>query len=36
MRKALDYMENFNRYASEDATQAVERYLLKTNFEADL
>lgn len=25
MRKALDYMANFNRYASDDATQAVER-----------
>lgn len=28
MRKALDYMESFNRYASEDATQAVERYMV--------
>ena len=25
MRKALDYMDNFNRYPSDDATQAVER-----------
>lgn len=27
MRKALDYMESFNRFSSEDSTQAVERLL---------